>query len=153
MDEVNLYADDWDREQAREGFRWRGTRVGDRVGGRRIGASLYELEPGQRTFPYHFHYGNEEWLLVVRGRPTVRSPDGERELAEGDVVCFPAGPAGAHAVENRADERAQVLILSSLVVPSIVVYPDSGKVGVRPGGPEDTLNFLRSDAVDYWEGE
>jgi uncharacterized cupin superfamily protein len=153
VDEVNLYADDWDREQVREGYRWRVARVGERVGGRRIGASLYELEPGQHSFPYHFHYGNEEWLLVVSGRPTLRTPDSERELTEGDVVCFPAGPGGAHSFENRTDERARVLVLSTLVTPSISIYPDSGKLGVRPGVPEDTLNFLRPDAVDYWEGE
>jgi uncharacterized cupin superfamily protein len=153
VDEANLFADDWDDEHAREGNSWRVARVGERVGGRRIGASLYEIEPGLRSWPYHFHYGNEEWLLVVAGRPTLRTPDGERELAEGDVVCFPAGPGGAHSVENRSDEPARVLMLSTLVTPSISVYPDSDKVGVRPGVPEDTLNFLRPDAVDYWAGE
>ena len=153
MADVSLFADDWDDEQARDGYRWRVARVGERVGGSRIGAALYELEPGQRSWPYHFHYGNEEWLLVVSGRPTVRMPDGEQELSEGDVVCFPAGPDGAHTFENRTDAPVRVLMLSTKVVPGAVVYPDSDKVGVRPGVPEDTLDFLRPDAVDYWAGE
>ena len=138
----------------RDGFRWRQTRLGPSLGAEKAGASVYELEPGQRTFPYHFHYGNEEWLIVLRGRATLRTPEGERELVDGDVVCFPPGPAGAHTVRNDTDERVRVLIASTLVSPSVVVYPDSDKVGTRPGDfGADHLNFPRSAAVDYWDGE
>jgi uncharacterized cupin superfamily protein len=153
VDVFSLFADDWDGSQERDGYRGRAVRVGARVGAERIGCSVYELEPGQRTCPYHFHYGNEEWLLVVSGTPTLRTPDRERKLRAGDLVAFPAGPEGAHAVENRSEEPARAAIFSTLVTPSISVYPDSGKIGVRPGVPEDTLNFRRGDAVDYWEGE
>jgi uncharacterized cupin superfamily protein len=149
----NLFRAELDGAQEREGYRWRSARLGPRIGAERIGCSVYELEPGQRSFPYHFHYGNEEWLLVVGGVATMRTPDGERELRAGDLVAFPAGPEGAHAVENRSGEPLRVAIFSTLVTPGISVYPDSGKFGVRPGVPEDTLNFVRGDAVDYWEGE
>jgi uncharacterized cupin superfamily protein len=152
-DEFNLYGEEWDGEQDRDGFRWRSTRVGARLSAERIGATLYELAPGQRTFPYHFHHGNEEWALVVTGSPTLRIPEGERELRPGDVVCFPEGPDGAHALENRTQEMARVLLFSTRVRPSISVYPESGKIATRGTPPEDTLNFKRSDAVDYWEGE
>ncbi|MGI9185857.1 MAG: hypothetical protein ACR2GZ_13020 [Solirubrobacteraceae bacterium] len=37
---------------------------------------------------------------------------------------------------------------------SMVVYPDSDKLGLRPpAAPDDRLNFRRGDAVDYWDGE
>jgi uncharacterized cupin superfamily protein len=135
----------------RPGFRCRGARVGDRIGGERIGATLYELEEGERVCPYHFHHGVEEWLYVVAGQPTVRTPDGEQTLRPGDTVCFPAGPDGAHDVRG----PGRVLILSANRDPSIAVYPDSAKLGTRPGGEHehDRLNFRRDDAVDYWEGE
>src|SRR5439155_27077068 len=87
-------------DSERDGYRWRGARVGDALEAERIGASLYELGEGERTFPYHFHHGVEEWLLVVDGSPVVRTPDGERTLRRGDVVCFPSGPAGAHLVRG-----------------------------------------------------
>jgi uncharacterized cupin superfamily protein len=145
----NLFTGDLGLAQEREGFRWRGARVGERIGARRIGGSVYELGGGERTFPYHFHHGVEEWLLVVDGTPTLRTPDGERELRRGDLVCFPVGPAGAHRVAG----PGRVLILSANREPSISVYPDSDKLGSRPGGDEDRLNFRRGDAVDYWEGE
>jgi uncharacterized cupin superfamily protein len=147
----NLRAVQLEHEADRAGFRWRAIRLGDLVGGERIGASLYELPDGERTFPYHFHHGVEEWLLVVEGEPAVRTPTGEQRLAPGDLVCFPAGPRGAHTVAG----PGRVLLISANREPSISVYPDSDKLGTRPGAgaQEDTLNFRRGDAVDYWDGE
>src|SRR5579871_1228343 len=85
----NLEAEqEWDAENDRDGFRHRVTRVGKRLDAQRLGAGLYELPPGEKTWPYHFTYGSEEWLLVVSGRPTLRTPEGDRELTRGDVVVF-----------------------------------------------------------------
>jgi uncharacterized cupin superfamily protein len=150
----NLLGDDWDETHERDGYRWRSVAIGGRIGAERIGCSVYELEPGQRTFPYHFHHGNEEWLLALSGRPTLRTPEGDRELRAGDLVAFPAGPDGAHAVANRTDEPARVAIFSTLRLPSIVMYPDSDKIRARWSYDEDgALDFRRADEVDYWEGE
>ena len=76
--------------------------LGKQLGAEKIGASLYELGDGERGFPYHFHHGMEEWLIVARGNADAPRPDGERELRRGDVVCFPRGPEGAHQVAARA---------------------------------------------------
>jgi uncharacterized cupin superfamily protein len=140
----NVFDPEFDHSSERVGYRWRGARVGKAVGGEQIGASVYELPDGERTYPYHFHNAMEEWLIVLEGTPTLREPDGERVLRRGDVVCFPTGPDGAHQVTG----PATVMILSANRAPEVNVYPDSGKVGVRPGG-----NFRLDDAVDYWEGE
>jgi uncharacterized cupin superfamily protein len=147
----NLHTGELDLHRDRPGYAWRAVKVGDKIGGARIGASLYELADGEQTFPYHFHHGVEEWAYVVGGAPVLRSPEGERTLRPGDIVCFPAGASGGHAFRG----PGRVLILSANAQPSIAVYPDSDKLGSRPGkhAEEDTLNFLRADAVDYWEGE
>ena len=100
---------------------------------------MYELEPGDRLWPYHTHHANEEWLIVVRGTPTLRTPEGEHNLAEGDVVCFPRGKDGAHQVSNRTDSAIRVLMLSTLVEPDIVEYLDSGKIGARSVAGERIL--------------
>jgi len=141
---ANLLEPEFDHSSERDGYRWEGMRVGRHIGGKQIGASLYELGEGQRTYPYHLHHGTEEWVLVVSGAPVLRGPDGERTLRAGDVVCFPVGAAGAHLLTG----PGRVLIISASCSPEVVEYPDSGKVGVRPGG-----TFLAADAVDYWEGE
>jgi uncharacterized cupin superfamily protein len=149
----NVHGDEWDRTEERDGWRSRDAWVGRRLGGELLGGSLYELEPGNRLFPYHLHHANEEWLLVVRGRPTLRSPEGEQELAEGDVLVFPRGAAGAHQVANRTTGPVRVLMLSSLVVPEIVEYPDSGKVGTRDAKGERIFLSRPGPSLDYWDGE
>lgn len=124
-------------------------RVGPMIGASALGASVYVLNEGQSVCPYHYEYGDEEWLLVLAGRPTLRTPEGERELEPGDVVCFPAGPDGAHKVTNQGAETARIVIFSTKNSPAAAVYPDSNKVGVWPPGKL----FRLDDAVDYWEGE
>ena len=144
---------DWDAENDREGFRHRATRVGDRLGARALGAGLYELPPGEKTWPYHYTYGMEEWLLVVSGTPTVRAPEGERELARGDVVVFREGPEGAHQLINRSAEPARVLVFSSESSLTVVHYPDSGKVGFWARDDGQGALLPRERELDYWEGE
>jgi uncharacterized cupin superfamily protein len=150
----NLYDGELDVASAEpEGFRWRAAKVGEKLGAALLGATLYELEPGERSFPYHYEWGCEEWLIVVTGTPTLRAPEGERELAPGDTVCFQEGPEGAHLVANRTDAVVRVLILSNKARPSVAVYPDSDKIGVFDCGPDDSALFPRGAAVDYWAGE
>jgi uncharacterized cupin superfamily protein len=150
----NLFDGELDQIRDQPGFSWRRAGLGERLGAEKLGASLYELDPGERTFPYHYEYGAEEWLLVVAGRPTLRDPDGEHELRPGDVVCFPEGPAGAHQIRNGTQEPVRVLIASTKQVPDAAVYPDSGKIGIWTGNDADPPRIFPIDAaVGYWEGE
>ena len=130
----------------RPGFRNRGASIRKELGGELIGGTLYEFDSGEQLWPYHYHLGNEEWLVVVAGTPTLRTQEGERELRAGDVVGFPDGEAGAHTLYNRGDGPARVAFFSTRR-PGSSVYPDSGKVS---GAGEV---FRTADAVDYWDGE
>ena len=156
----NVFQPEWDAEQDRPPFSWRRSRLGRQAGCRSLGASLFELEPGASTFPLHIHHANEELLVVIAGRPTLRSLEGERELAPGEVVGCPVGPAGAHRLDNRTDEPVRVLVVSTMVAPEVNEYPDSGKVWARnypPGGepPEHPVELLGrpGDNLDYLDGE
>ena len=155
MERFNIFDGELDEARTEPaGFTWRAATLGPRLGATKIGASVYELQPGERSFPYHYEYGAEEWLLVIAGRPTLRAPDGEQELRAGDVVCFPEGPAGAHLLRNETDEPVRVLIASTKGGPALAVYPDSGKIGIWPGNDADPPQlFKRDSAVDYWDGE
>jgi uncharacterized cupin superfamily protein len=118
---VNVFRDEWD-----EGEDWSGGGAKSRrlVGpGMQLGATVYELGPGNFGV-YHFHHGSEELLIVLSGRPTLRTPDGERQLAEGEVVHFPNGPDGAHGVRNDTDEQVRFVVAGIRVSPEIVEYPD-----------------------------
>ncbi len=153
MKVFNLHSDEWDRVEEREGWRSKDAWVGARIGGELLGGSLYELEPGDPLCPYHLHHANEEWLVVVRGRPTLRTPDEARDLVEGDIVCFPRGKEGAHQVSNRTDSPIRVVMLSSLIAPDVVEYADSGKVGARSASGEPIFLSRPGPTLDYWDGE
>jgi len=136
-----------------EGYRSGLAPVGDDAGGQQLAVKLYELPAGESVCPYHYEY-EEEWLLVLDGAVWLRTPEGEEELGRGELVCFAPGPRGAHKVTNRGTATARVMMFSSAREPAVAVYPDSDKVGVWPGNPEDNVMLRRSDGhVDYWEGE
>jgi uncharacterized cupin superfamily protein len=132
---ANLYEPEWDAEADREPYRWKRSRLGLRAGARELGASLFEVPPGASTFPLHAHHNNEELLVVVAGRPTLRSLDGERELAEGEVVSCPMGRQGAHRLDNRTDQPVRVLIVSTMRAPDVNEFPDSGLLWARTFAP------------------
>jgi uncharacterized cupin superfamily protein len=118
-----------------------------RAPGSALGGSIWELQPGGSQFVYHFHHGSEELLLVLQGCPTVRMHDGDRELAEGDVLSFPRGPEGGHQIRNDGQEVARVLIVSTNADPDVAEYPETGKVATIAGGEQ---RFYRAgDAVEH----
>jgi uncharacterized cupin superfamily protein len=135
------------------GFRAAMFRFGKQLGASATGGSLYVLPPGEALCPYHYEHGEEEWLVVLEGRPSVRDPDGVTELAPLDVVFFPPGPEGAHQVLNAGDSEARVLMWSQVVYPTATTYPDSGKVALWTGRKEDDVIVRRSSAVGYYDGE
>jgi uncharacterized cupin superfamily protein len=150
MSDVNLYDVETEAVADRPaGYEVSIARVGSLIGASALGLSVYDLAPGQSAFPYHYELGREEWLLVLAGRPMLRDPDGEEELAPGDLVVFPEGEEGAHKVTNNTEETVRIAMISNKEEPSVSFYPDSGKVGLWPAGKL----FRLADEVDYFDGE
>jgi len=143
--DVSLQHDDNDPPGYGTGY----LRIAPLVGGEQIAFNLFELPPGQSICPYHYECGEEEWVIVLSGRPTLRAPAGDRELERWDCVFCPAGEEGAHKVTNHGLEPARVVIWSNRSHPGTTVYPDSGKVGAWPPGKL----FRLADAVGYYDGE
>jgi uncharacterized cupin superfamily protein len=134
-----------------------------RPAGARSGAEtegLYELAPRYEGVPLHIHHGMEELAIVISGRPTLRTLEGESELAPGDIVAFPRGRRGGHTLANRTDEPVRYLMVSNKVMPELVEYPEDGTIRALTRGrfdppkadedPADRLNlrFKRSDAEE-----
>jgi uncharacterized cupin superfamily protein len=134
-----------------EGYRAGYAKLHTEIGAATLFGGLFELPPGQSGRPYHYE-SSEEWLLVLEGRVSVRHPEGEDELEAGDLVCFPAGPEGAHKLTNRSEQDARVLLVSTRTSPAVAVYPDSDKIGVIADWGERV--FVRREAgVDYYDRE
>jgi uncharacterized cupin superfamily protein len=146
----------FDEPREHPGFRCQRSRLSRHAGSERLGLSLWELPPGQAAYPYHYHLGEEELLIVLDGCPSLRTPEGWRELPEGEVLAFLRGEQGAHQLVNRTDAVVRFLAVSTSGDPDLVVYPDSGKLGaferLPQGGGLRTM-FRLSDTVDYHDGE
>jgi uncharacterized cupin superfamily protein len=136
-----------------EGYRAGVVKVSRALGAEALAVNVFELPAGQSVCPYHYEY-EEEWLVVLDGSVVVRTPEGEETLARGEIVRFPKGPPGAHKVTNRGQPSAQIMMFSSAHEPAVTVYPDSDKIGVWPGNPDDHVMLRRADgAVGYFDGE
>jgi uncharacterized cupin superfamily protein len=155
---ANVFDPEW-QFRGKPPFLVRVARVGAQAGAERLGASLYELEPGGRVAPLHLHHANEELIIVLAGRPTLRTADDSRELAAGEVVACPVGRRGAHTVQNTSDEPARVLIVSTMIYPEVAEHLDSEKVLVLTSPPDQMgdedvlLAFPRDGAVEWLAGE
>jgi uncharacterized cupin superfamily protein len=152
-DVSNIFGSDWDVERGPV----RMLNLGRHLGGELLGATVFEAQPGAPGL-YHFHYANEEWLLVLSGTPTLRTPNGEVELSPGATVIFRRGPEGAHAISNPSRDPARWVIFSTMNHPDVGEYPDAVAVGVivgdapTPGRDAPFEGFFRRDAgVPYEE--
>lgn len=156
MSTPNLFDPEW-VERTEAPLRGRTARIGAPAGAERLGATLYEIDPGQSGSPYHLHHANEELIVVLSGRPTLRTPEGVRVLEPGEVVACPAGPAGAHQLQNRTAEPVRALVVSTMVYPEVAEMPDSDKIlviGAPPGTDERLFGaFPRAAQVDRLHGE
>jgi uncharacterized cupin superfamily protein len=136
-----------------EGFRGGLHRLGRELPSTSTGISVYELPPGQALCPYHYELGEEEWVLVLEGEPTLRDPEGTHGLVPWDVVLFPKGAEGAHQLRNDTEAAVRLLMFSDVVVPTATVYPDSDKIGIWTGNRDDDVMVRRSSGVGYYDGE
>jgi uncharacterized cupin superfamily protein len=138
-----------------EPYRAGANRFGPAIGASRLGATVYELPPGQALCPYHYE-SEEEWLLVLQGQVTVRHPEGEDVLGPGDVTAFPVGPAGGHKTTNNGTETVRMLMFANSDPLGYVVYPDSDKIAFwgDSSDPADRhVRVRRGEKLDYYDGE
>lgn len=153
---TNINDPSFDEPREQPGFSCMRARVGRQSGGQRLGLSLWELPAGEAAYPYHYHLGEEEMIVVLDGSPSLRTPEGWRDLQAGEVVSFLRGEDGAHQLANRTDDVVRFLAFSTNGDPDVVIYPDSGKLSAAerpPAGGGLREIFRLADAVDYYEGE
>lgn len=118
-------------------------------GGTHVGVCLEELEPGKQACPAHYHHLEEEHLYLLAGELTLRLGNRTYALHAGSYVCFPAGQKAGHAITNTGTSIARYLVIGERNPNDVMVYTDSGRVGVRLTGE----GYRRSATMEYWEGE
>lgn len=159
MQKINEAGLDWDEYDYGEQF-FRRKQLSEAVGAEDVGCSLYELPPGKRSWPYHYHTGNEEAVYVLAGMGQLRGEDGTVQLEAGDYVTLPADEGGGHQLVNDGDNPLRYLMVSTMNEPDVTIYPEMEKFGVfvdAPPGGSGKRSFHGfydiNDDVDYWEDE
>jgi uncharacterized cupin superfamily protein len=135
--------------------------VGAELQSRKLGFNVTVIPPGKRAFPYHAHHGNEEMFFILEGEGSIRIDGATHRIRQGDFISLPPGRESAHQIVNDSQAPLRYLAVSTMEVPEVVEYPDSGKLGVTagtPGGRPVAAGSIRhftrlADGVDYWDGE
>src|SRR3954454_10190177 len=156
MRKFNVFDADMTYEDSEpEPYRAGSHRFGPKIGATRLGATVYELPPGQAVCPYHYE-SEEEWVLVLSGEVAVRHPEGEDVLRAGDITAFPVGPAGGHRVANAGAETARVVMFATLDPIGYCVYPDSDKIAYWGDSSDEAdrlVRVRRGETLAYYDGE
>jgi uncharacterized cupin superfamily protein len=152
---ASIAAPVFDEVREHPGFNCRRARLGRQAGSEKVSLSLWELPAGEAAYPYHFHFAEEELVVLLEGAPSLRTPEGWREMEAGEVVSFRVGEAGAHQIVNRTEATVRFLAFSNQQ-PDIVVRPDSRSVSVverRPEGGGFARHFSLEDGAGYFDFE
>ena len=135
--------------------------LAEAAGGKQLGCSYVELQPGKQAWPFHYHCANEEAIYVLEGTGLARIGDARIEIRAGDYLAFPAGDANPHQTINTGTVPLKYLCFSTLIWVDVIGYPDSNKIGARarevmPDGSLRAIvreNFRPTHTLDYWADE
>lgn len=98
--------------------------LGDQFGLNQFGVNMVRLPPGQGSAQRHWHSHEDEFVMVLRGKLTLVTDAGEREIGPGMVAGFPAGVADGHHLVNKSTEDAVYLEIGARAETDECVYPD-----------------------------
>ena len=152
---------DWMERAHGERIAFRRKLLGQATGAEKLGCSLFEVAPGKRAWPFHYHFANEEALYILAGSGTLRLGAEEFQVGAGHFVTFRCGQESAHQLINTGSVPLRYLCFSTMKSPEVGGYPDSGKIGIFAGrAPAGSAHvnalrkcFLEASEVDYYEGE
>lgn len=113
--------------------------------------AFYKLMPGKSNYPYHYHSSKEEVFYIISGTGTLKTPDGEKSVMEGDVIVFPANANGAHQLTNTSEEILIYIDIDTTSTAEVVFYPDKGDFRILT--ETATKSFSLNSEVNYMRNE
>ena len=94
-------------------------------------AAFIEVPVGQCSYVNHWHNISEEIFYIISGKGKLRTFYGEKDVKAGDMICFPTGEKGVHAIANASDTESLVYIdFASNPKTDIAIEPDTNQVAV-----------------------
>ena len=109
-----------------------------------LGASYFEVQPGESAFPFHVHYLEDEIIVILEGEGTYRFGDTSHKVSVGDVLGAPAGRAElAHQLTNTGTGILKYICVANQTDTNVVELPEHGVVRVhhRKAGGYDSIEL------------
>ena len=92
--------------------RWQ-RRFAKPVGLKKLGANHVTLEPGAWSSQRHWHFSEDELVVMLTGEAVLVEDGGETILAPGDICIWPAGEENGHCLQNRSEAECSFLAVSA----------------------------------------
>jgi len=135
--------------------------IGRKIGAKKLGYNVTQIDPGKAAYPAHAHRINEEMFMVLEGEGELRVGEERFPVRAGDIAaCPPGGPETAHQFRNTGSGPMKVLSVSTFEPVDVIDYPDSNKTayGVMATGPDGKPQLKRGITLNenqpgYWDGE
>ncbi|MBT8422177.1 MAG: cupin domain-containing protein [Gammaproteobacteria bacterium] len=159
MKKVNINTATWREATHGDKFQRGHISLTDMNDNHELGCSAFCVAPGKRAFPKHAHLANDEALFIVSGSGALTIGDETDTVIAGDFIMLPKGEQHAHVLVNDSDNDLIYLCMSTMIMPEVVHYPDSGKLGVLgskdfwQSGDAGVSGFYKPNPVGYWDGE
>ena len=127
------------RKERRPGQGADETNVSRMIGLTRLGASYFEVRPGEAAFPYHTHYGEDELIYVIEGEGTYRFGGASYAVKAGDMIAGPAGGLEhARQLTNTGTGTLKYFCVSDLPTVNVGELPEVGEYVINVRGPDGT---------------
>ena len=150
--EVNINKMFDPQTEHKKSFEFKNSTVSSPQSEGKLFVTFYTLMPGKTNYPYHQHSSTEEVFYIISGKATLKTPEGEKEVTEGDVIVFTANANGAHQLTNTSDDVLVYLDVDGPIFPcDVVFFPDKGDFRILT--PTVHKNFSLETEVNYLRNE
>jgi uncharacterized cupin superfamily protein len=120
--------------------------LGEFFGLQNFGVNLTHLAPGAISSLRHAHTKQDEFLYIMRGRPTLQTNEGQLQLSPGMCVGFRAGTGNAHNLRNETADEVLYLEIGDRMPDDEVSYPEDDLQVIRVGGKGQ---YAHKDGTPY----
>jgi uncharacterized cupin superfamily protein len=120
--------------------------LGEQFGLSNFGVNLTSLAPSSASSLRHAHTLQDEFVYILRGRPTLLTDEGRTILEPGMCAGFRAGTGNGHCLVNESNEEVLYLEIGDRTPGDSASYPDEDLIAILQAG---SWQFLHKDGTPY----
>lgn len=120
--------------------------LGDLFGLTNFGVNLTILAPNAISALRHAHSKQDEFVYILKGKPTLQTDEGRTQLSPGMCAGFKAGTGNGHNLINETSEEVVYLEIGDRTPGDGAIYPDDDLQALLV---ESKWQFTHKDGTPY----